>query len=46
MVLIFEQIMYQSFGFKPEEFVVRFYDKYLLPESKECKNAFLIRLRR
>ncbi|TPX35699.1 hypothetical protein SmJEL517_g01863 [Synchytrium microbalum] len=39
-------ILYQQFGFKPEEFVVNFFDKYLPPESRDCKNAFLVRLRR
>ncbi|KAI9313663.1 hypothetical protein DFJ73DRAFT_636488 [Zopfochytrium polystomum] len=39
-------ILYQSFGFKAEEFVLNFYDKYLPPESCECKNALLVRLRR
>ncbi|RUS25410.1 hypothetical protein BC938DRAFT_472217, partial [Jimgerdemannia flammicorona] len=39
-------ILYQKFGFKPEEFVVGFYDKYLPPESVACKNAFFVRLRR
>ncbi|KAI9101179.1 hypothetical protein DFS34DRAFT_613420 [Phlyctochytrium arcticum] len=39
-------ILYQRFGFKPEQFIVGFYEKYLPAESKECKNAFFIRLRR
>ncbi|KAI9190594.1 uncharacterized protein BJ171DRAFT_543631 [Polychytrium aggregatum] len=34
------------FGFKPEEFIVNFYDQYLPPDSRECKNAFFLRLRR
>ncbi|OZJ06841.1 hypothetical protein BZG36_00183 [Bifiguratus adelaidae] len=38
-------ILYQKFGFKPEEFIVNFYDKYLPPQSTACKNAFLMRLR-
>ncbi|KAJ3159740.1 Cysteine-rich protein 2-binding protein [Geranomyces michiganensis] len=33
-------------GFKPEEFIVGFYDKYLPAESHACKNAFFVRLRR
>ncbi|CAG8530390.1 2835_t:CDS:10 [Ambispora gerdemannii] len=32
-------------SFKPEEFIVNFYDKYLPPGSFECKNAFFVRLR-
>ncbi|CAG8551929.1 5015_t:CDS:10 [Acaulospora morrowiae] len=39
-------ILYQKFGFKPEEFIVNFYDKYLPDGSLECKNAFFVRLRR
>ncbi|KNC97342.1 uncharacterized protein SPPG_07270 [Spizellomyces punctatus DAOM BR117] len=39
-------VLYQRLGFKPEEFIVGFYDKYLPAESKECKNAFFVRLRR
>jgi len=39
-------ILYQKFGFKPEQFIVNFYDKYYPEGSTECKNAFFIRLRR
>ncbi|ORX77288.1 hypothetical protein BCR32DRAFT_295708 [Anaeromyces robustus] len=39
-------LMYQKFGFKAEEFNMNFYEKYLPPDSIECKNAFLLRLRR
>ncbi|KAI9011928.1 hypothetical protein CLU79DRAFT_839211 [Phycomyces nitens] len=39
-------ILYQKFGFKPEEFIVNFYDKYLPSDSVLSKNAFLLRLRR
>ncbi|KAI7872895.1 hypothetical protein BDF14DRAFT_1877358 [Spinellus fusiger] len=39
-------ILYQKFGFKPEEFIVNFYDKYLPSTSELSKNAFLLRLRR
>ena len=39
-------ILYQKFGFKPEEFIINFYDKYYPVDSPECKNAFFIRLRR
>ncbi|KAL0135069.1 hypothetical protein V8B55DRAFT_1557007 [Mucor lusitanicus] len=39
-------ILYQKFGFKPEEFIVNFYDKYLPTDSVFSKNAFFLRLRR
>ncbi|KAH8552572.1 hypothetical protein BGW37DRAFT_489461 [Umbelopsis sp. PMI_123] len=39
-------ILYQKFGFKPEEFIINFYDKYLPPDSSYSKNAFFLRLRR
>ncbi|ORX90694.1 hypothetical protein K493DRAFT_287755 [Basidiobolus meristosporus CBS 931.73] len=39
-------ILYQKFGFKPEQFFVNFYDKYLPEGSRLCKNAFFMRLRR
>lgn len=45
-------LLYQRIGFKPEEFIVNFYDKYFgidkdNPISNfENKNAFLMRLRR
>ncbi|KAI9277419.1 hypothetical protein BY458DRAFT_567682 [Sporodiniella umbellata] len=39
-------LLYQKFGFKPEEFVVNFYDKYLPSNSSYSKNAFYLRLRR
>lgn len=39
-------LLYQRFGFKPEEFMVGFYDKYMPEDSKECRNAFLLRQRR
>lgn len=45
-------LLYQRIGFKPEEFIVNFYDKYLGIGSEETsdsvgsKNAFLMRLRR
>ncbi|KAJ3353794.1 Cysteine-rich protein 2-binding protein [Allomyces javanicus] len=38
-------ILYQKFGFKPEEFIVDFYDKYQPPESTDSKHAFFCRLR-
>jgi len=39
-------LLYQKFGFKAEEFNMNFYEKYLPADSIECKNAFLLRLRR
>ncbi|RKP03713.1 hypothetical protein CXG81DRAFT_23685 [Caulochytrium protostelioides] len=39
-------LLYQTFGFKPEGFIVGFYDQYLPADSSLCKNAFLVRLRR
>ncbi|XP_074143882.1 cysteine-rich protein 2-binding protein isoform X2 [Sminthopsis crassicaudata] len=39
-------LLYQKFGFKTEEYVLDFYDKYYPLESKECKHAFFLRLRR
>ena len=39
-------LLYQKFGFKVEEFVRDFYDKYLPEESKECKHALFLRLSR
>lgn len=38
-------LLYQEFGFKPEEFIVDFYDKYLTATSEQCKNAYYLRLR-
>lgn len=39
-------LLYQKFGFKAEEYILDFYDKYYPPESRECRHAFLLRLRR
>lgn len=46
-------LLYQKFGFKPEEYIVNFYDKYYRDDEDtvgqmalHSKNAFLIRLRR
>ncbi|KAK7069898.1 Cysteine-rich protein 2-binding protein [Halocaridina rubra] len=39
-------IMYQKFGFKVEEFLSDFYDKYLPDDSHECKHAMFLRLSR
>ncbi len=38
--------LYQGFGFKVEERIADFYDKYLPAESKECKHALFLRLAR
>eukprot|EP00092_Neocalanus_flemingeri_P001854 GFUD01001977.1.p1 GENE.GFUD01001977.1~~GFUD01001977.1.p1 ORF type:complete len:267 (+),score=39.89 GFUD01001977.1:26-802(+) len=38
--------LYQKFGFKVEEFVRDFYDKYLPEDSNECKHALFLRLSR
>ncbi|XP_071996758.1 cysteine-rich protein 2-binding protein isoform X3 [Engystomops pustulosus] len=39
-------LLYQKFGFKTEEYILDFYDKYFPIDSKECKHAFFLRLRR
>ncbi|XP_053315747.1 cysteine-rich protein 2-binding protein isoform X2 [Spea bombifrons] len=39
-------LLYQKLGFKTEEYVLDFYDKYYPLDSKECKHAFFLRLRR
>lgn len=39
-------LLYQKFGFKAEELCLDFYDKYFPVDSKECKHAFFMRLRR
>ncbi|XP_067677238.1 cysteine-rich protein 2-binding protein-like [Haliotis asinina] len=39
-------MLYQKFGFKTEEFILDFYDKYYPIDSRECKHAFFLRLRR
>ncbi|KAG0369359.1 hypothetical protein BC939DRAFT_505177 [Gamsiella multidivaricata] len=39
-------IMYQKFGFKPEQFLINFYKEYLPQNSLMCHNAFFVRLRR
>ena len=37
-------ILYQKFGFKVEEFLKDFYDKYLPVDSTDCKHAMYMRL--
>lgn len=39
-------LLYQKFGFKPEEFILDFYDKYFPVDSPDCRHAFFLRLRR
>ncbi|XP_041356685.1 cysteine-rich protein 2-binding protein-like [Gigantopelta aegis] len=39
-------LLYQKFGFKAEEFILDFYDKYFPVNSAECKHAFFLRLTR
>ncbi|XP_041839929.1 cysteine-rich protein 2-binding protein [Melanotaenia boesemani] len=39
-------LLYQKFGFKAEEYILDFYDKYYPMESSECRHAFFLRLRR
>ncbi|XP_078354545.1 cysteine-rich protein 2-binding protein-like isoform X2 [Oculina patagonica] len=39
-------LMYQKFGFKPEEFILDFYNRYLPQDSPQCRHAFFLRLRR
>jgi len=38
-------ILYNKLGFKSEEFIVGFYEDYLDPKSKTCRNALRLRLR-
>ncbi|KAI1317142.1 Cysteine-rich protein 2-binding protein [Mortierella claussenii] len=35
-------IMYQKFGFKPEQFLINFYKEYLPQDSLMCHNAFFL----
>ncbi|KAM9856419.1 cysteine-rich protein 2-binding protein [Aulostomus maculatus] len=39
-------LLYQKFGFKAEEYILDFYDKYYPLDSGECRHAFFLRLRR
>lgn len=39
-------LLYQRFGFKAEEYILDFYDKYYPADSIECRHAFFLRLRR
>ena len=39
-------MLYQTFGFKVEERILNFYDKYLPANSTECKHTLFMRLTR
>ncbi len=39
-------LVYQEFGFKPEQYIVDFYNKYIPDDSSIRKDAFFMRLRR
>ncbi|XP_055078369.1 cysteine-rich protein 2-binding protein [Periophthalmus magnuspinnatus] len=39
-------LLYQKFGFRAEEYILDFYHKYFPLDSRECRHAFLLRLRR
>jgi ribosomal protein S18 acetylase RimI-like enzyme len=39
-------ILYQKFGFKMEEFIVGFYDKYYASKSQKSTHAFFLRSKR
>ncbi|KAM7354518.1 ada2a-containing complex component 2 isoform 2-T2 [Cochliomyia hominivorax] len=39
-------VLYQKFGFKIEEVILNFYEKYLPFDSKHSRNAFFLRLMR
>ena len=39
-------LLYQKFGFKPERFVVGFYDRYYPSNGEHSKHAFFLRLQR
>jgi hypothetical protein len=38
--------MYQSFGFKAEEYIVDFYDKFYDKSDRRKRDALFLRLRR
>ncbi|PRD26051.1 UNVERIFIED_CONTAM: Cysteine-rich protein 2-binding protein [Trichonephila clavipes] len=38
--------LYEGIGFEVEELIYDFYDKYLPPDSKECRHALLLRFSR
>ncbi|CAB3978584.1 cysteine-rich 2-binding [Paramuricea clavata] len=39
-------LLYQKFGFKPERFVVGFYDRYYPSDGEHSRHAFFLRLQR
>jgi ribosomal protein S18 acetylase RimI-like enzyme len=39
-------LLYQKFGFKPERFVVGFYDRYYPSDGEHSGHAFFLRLQR
>jgi len=39
-------LLYQKFGFKVEEFIVDFYEKYFDEDCKDCRHAMFLRLSR
>ena len=39
-------MLYQKFGFKAEQLILDFYDKYFATDSKDCRHAFFLRLKR
>ncbi|KAG1656273.1 Cysteine-rich protein 2-binding protein [Nymphon striatum] len=39
-------VLYQDFGFKSEEFIKDFYDKFFPFDSKKCRHAVFMRLKR
>ncbi|KAL7748559.1 hypothetical protein RI367_005970 [Sorochytrium milnesiophthora] len=45
MIVWLCQILYQYLGFKPEQFIVGFYESYYPAESSACRHAFFLRLR-
>jgi len=45
MIYIYDQLLYNRFGFKAEEFIVGFYESYMSANSRGSKNAFRLRLR-
>ena len=46
LVLSNGEIMYQSFGFKAEEYIVNFYDKFYDESDRRKRDALFLRLRR
>ncbi|RZF41495.1 hypothetical protein LSTR_LSTR000209 [Laodelphax striatellus] len=39
-------LLYQKFGFKVEQFIYNFYDKYIPVDNQRCKHALFLRLSR